>query len=226
MVGLNKTYSRVFLFTSGVLIFGLLIPYSKNEMWAFILLLFLSAILFVFVFVLVNAVEKLVKNKFSSVRELQFLFVILVFLYAGIYFLLGLADIDERLIRGLREIREYSNYKLYTVNGFFEYLHDVFLTYFNSLYYSIVIMSTLGDSGIVIKNTFVRLIVVSQVIATLSLTIFKIVEHYSNHSLVEARMSELKILNEIKNINRDGLEDGKPRLLKELLRKIFNKHKR
>ncbi|MGP8294585.1 hypothetical protein ACT3XD_10435, partial [Halomonas sp. AOP7-B1-5] len=95
-----------------------------------------------------------------------------------------------------------------------------------SLYYSIVIMSTLGDSGIVIKNTFVRLIVVSQVIATLSLTIFKIVEHYSNHSLVEARMSELKILNEIKNINRDGLEDGKPRLLKELLRKIFNKHKR
>ncbi|MGP8296361.1 hypothetical protein ACT3XD_19670, partial [Halomonas sp. AOP7-B1-5] len=131
MVGLNKTYSRVFLFTSGVLIFGLLIPYSKNEMWAFILLLFLSAILFVFVFVLVNAVEKLVKNKFSSVRELQFLFVILVFLYAGIYFLLGLADIDERLIRGLREIREYSNYKLYTVNGFFEYLHDVFLTYFN-----------------------------------------------------------------------------------------------
>ncbi len=137
-------------------------------------------------------------------QELKFLFVTLVTTGAGSYFLIGIIDYKEEMISGLREIKEISEYGIYTFDGFSRYFKDVVNTYLNSVYYSIAVMSTLGDSKIVLEGGFARVIVAIQVVMTVSLTVFKIGEFYREQSSKEAKKSEARILDSVSNISKSG----------------------
>jgi hypothetical protein len=116
-------------------------------------------------------------------------------------FFIGVIDAKEQMISGLREIKAVDNYDLFSFDGFFSYFQDLTLTYLNSLYYSVVVMATLGDSKIVAEDGFSRIIIAFEVGAALSLTIFKIGEYYSERSSAEIMETERRILSEVQKIN-------------------------
>jgi|TARA_R110002110_G_scaffold60683_1_gene170642 hypothetical protein len=193
-------YGKVFLLTGGVFIIGLAAPYAKGIFWAIILLVLLALALIVNALYLINTAHKLLKFNFNSFQDIKFLFIIMAFLYSAVYFYISVFDAEGSLISGLRQIEYYSYYEFYSLDGFLEYFQDMLFTYLNSLYYSVVVMATLGDSGVVVEHTVVRMLVASQVLILFSLTIFKIVEFYSENSYLETNRLEKNILRNIKDI--------------------------
>ncbi len=180
---------------------GLVIPYARGNSLAGVLLVLLAIALYYYIGkLLIDVINQLSKNE-TSIKELKFLLITLAVLCAGGYFFIGVIDAKEQMISGLREIKTDDNYDLFSFDGFFSYFQDLTATYLNSLYYSIVVMATLGDSRIAAEGGFTRIIVVFEVGTALSLTIFKIGEYYSEYSSAEAKKIEGRILNEIKKIN-------------------------
>ena len=144
-------------------------------------------------------VIKACSSKQASIHELKFLYITLCFTCAGGYFFFGVMDSKEVTISGLRVIKEYSEYELYTFDGGFCYFQDLFNTYLNSIYYSVVVMGTIGDSNISVNGGFARFIVCFEVATALAITIFKIGEYFSEESSKEAKASEKRIIEAFKN---------------------------
>ena len=201
MEDLTRIYSKNLFFTACVFVMGLVIPYARGHSLAGALLVLLAIVLYGYIGKLLTDVIKQLSKSETSIKELKFLFVTLAVLCAGGYFFIGVIDAKEQMISGLREIKADNKYDLFSFDGFFSYFQDLTFTYLNSLYYSIVVMATLGDSKIVAEGGFTRIIVAFQVGTALSLTIFKIGEYYSERSSEEAKKTEGRILNEVQKIN-------------------------
>lgn len=209
MEDLTKIYSKNLFFTACVFFMGLGIPYAKGNSIAGLLLIFLAIVLYIYIGKLLIDVINRLSHKESSIRELKFLFVTLAVLCAGGYFFIGVIDVKEQMISGLRVIKPDDSYELLSFNGFVRYFHDLTFTYLNSLYYSTVIMATLGDSKIIAEGVFTRMIVAFEVGVALSLTIFKIGEYYRELSVTEAKQTEQRIISEVKNVNLSFTVDPK-----------------
>jgi len=201
MEDLTRIYSKNLFFTACVFFLGLVIPYARGNSLAGVLLILLAIGLYGYIGKLLIDVIKQLSKKETSIKELKFLFITLAVLCAGGYFFIGVIDAKEQMISGLREIKAGENYDLFSFDGFFSYFQDLTFTYLNSLYYSIVVMTTLGDSKIVAEGGFTRIIVGFEVGTALSLTIFKIGEYYSERSSAEAKEIEVRILSEVQKIN-------------------------
>lgn len=201
MQDLTRIYSKNLFFTACVFVMGLVIPYARGHSLAVALLSLLAIILYGYIGkLLIDVIKQLSKNE-TSIKELKFLFITLAVLCAGAYFFIGVIDAEEQMISGIREIKADENYDFLSFGGFFSYFQDITLTYLNSLYYSVVVMATLGDSKIVAEGAFTRVIVAFEVGTALSLTIFKIGEYYSERSSAEVKETEGRILSEIQKIN-------------------------
>ena len=201
MEDLTRIYSKNLFFTACVFALGLVLPYGRGNSIAGLILIFLAVILYGYIGKLLVDVIKRLSHTETSINALKFLFITLAVLCAGGYFFIGIIDGKEQMISGLREIKPDGAYDLYSFDGFFDYFQDLTFTYLNSLYYSIVVMATLGDSKIVAEGGFTRIIVAFEVGVALSLTIFKIGEYYSERSSEEAKAREKRILNEVQSIN-------------------------
>ncbi|MGM8224936.1 hypothetical protein ACSV5M_00040 [Cellvibrio sp. ARAG 10.3] len=201
MEDLSKIYSKNLFFTACVFALGLVIPYGRGNTIAGLLLIFLALVLYGYIGKLLMDVIKRLSHKEASIKELKFLFITLAVLCAGAYFFIGVIDGEEQMISGLREIKDGRAYDLHSFDGLFDYFQDLTFTYLNSVYYSIVVMATLGDSKIVAEGWFPRIIIAFEVGVALSLTIFKIGEYYSDRSSEEAKERERRIINEVQNIN-------------------------
>ncbi|MEO9944723.1 hypothetical protein [Paraglaciecola sp.] len=199
MDDLTKIYSKNLFFTLCVFFVGLALPYSRDSALAILLLILLVFLLFAYLGKLLLDVIKRVSHSDTSIKELRYLFITLAILCAGSYFFIGIIDSKEQMISGLREIKVEASYELNTLSGFFGYAQDLVSTYLNSLYYSIVVMSTLGDSKIIVEGGIPRFIIAFEVGAALSLTVFKIGEHYSKRSTLEAKATENRIIEAVKS---------------------------
>ncbi|MDX1750351.1 MAG: ion channel [Methylophaga sp.] len=209
MEDLNRIYLKNVFFTSCAFMMGLVLPYAKGNSLAMFLLIILAIILYRYIGNLLIDVIKRLSHQETSLKELKFFFITLVILCAGGYFFIGVLDAEEQMLSGLREIKLDAEYELYSVEGFFTYFNDLIFTYLNSLYYSIVVMATLGDSKIVVEGSFTRLIVAFEVVTALTLTIFKIGEYYSELSAVASNQAENRIVSEVKKINPKYVVDPK-----------------
>ena len=201
MEDLTRIYSKNMFFTACVFTMGLVVPYARGNSLAVVLLILLAIVLYGYIGKLLVDVVKQVSQKETSIKELKYLFITLVVLCAGGYFFIGIIDAKEQMISGLREIKADDKYDFLSLDGFFGYFLDLTFTYLNSLYYSMVVMATLGDSKIVAEGGFTRIIVAFEVGIALSLTIFKIGEYYSERSSAEAKETESRTLSEVQKIN-------------------------
>ena len=229
MKELSRIYSRNLFFSACVFIMGLIIPYSRGNSVAMLLLFFLGIVLYGYVGKLLVDVIKRLSHKETSIKELKFLFLTLAVLCAGSYFFIGVIDVEQKMISGLREIKPDAKYVLFSFNGFFRYFQDLAFTYMNSLYYSIVVMATLGDSEIIVKGGFTRIIVAFEVSTAISLTIFKIGEYYSELSSAEAKETENRIVSEVQKINPSYIVDPDAGFLERTFMKLtikFSRHRK
>lgn len=128
------------------------------------------------------------------------------------------------MISGLRQIKSEDEYQLSSFDGFFRYFQDLMFTYLNSLYYSVAVMATLGDSKIIAEGGFTRLIVTFEVGTALSLTIFKIGEYHSQRSSAEMKAVEKRIINEVKKIDPNFKVDLEAGFLDRILMKFKTKY--
>jgi hypothetical protein len=207
MEDLTRIYSKNLFFTASVFVMGLALPYSRGNFLAGLSLSILAIVLYLYVGKLLVDVIQRLSLKSTSTKELKFLFITLAVLCAGSYFFIGVIDVKEQMISGVREIKPDAEYRLYSFDGFFSYFQDLVFTYLNSLYYSIVVMATLGDSKIVVEGGITRIIVAFEVGTALSLTIFKIGEYYSDRSSIEAKETEARIVSELKKITSNYAVD-------------------
>lgn len=201
MDDLVRIYAKNIFFTACVFVMGFVIPYARGNFMAQSLLMLLALVLYFYIFKLLIAVISRLGKTETSINDLKFLFITLAVLCAGAYFFIGVIDASEKMLSGLRAIKPDSEYDLYSLKGSFAYFQDLSFTYLNSLYYSIVVMVTLGDSKIVVEGGITRLIVAFEVATALSLTIFKIGEYYRELSSKEARETESRIVDEVQKIN-------------------------
>lgn len=209
MEDLTRIYSRNLFFTASVFAMGLMIPYAKGNTLAVTLLILLAIILYCYIGKLLVEIIMQLSKRATSIKELKFLFITLAVLCAGGYFFIGVVDSAEKMISNLRHIKTKDCYNLLSIDGFLDYFLDLILTYLNSLYYSIVVMATLGDSKIIAEGIFTRIIIVFEVGTALSLTIFKIGEFFSERSSAETKKFERRILNEVQKINPSYIVDPK-----------------
>lgn len=207
MDDLARIYAKNLFFTACVFVMGFVIPYARGNVTAQSLLIFLALVLYFYIFKLLMAVISRLSKKETSINDLKFLFITLAVLCAGAYFFIGVVDVSEKMLSGVRAIKPDSEYDLYSVQGSFTYFQDLSFTYLNSLYYSIVVMATLGDSKIVVEGGLTRLIVAFEVATAISLTIFKIGEYYRELSAKEAKETEGRIVTEVQKINPNYIVD-------------------
>ena len=132
--------------------------------------------------------------------RLKFFFITLAVVSAGAYFFIAIIDSKEQMIAGLREVEAEQVYNFQSLNGLMAYARDLVSTYLNSLYYSIVVMATLGDSTITAHGGLTRVIVAFEVATALSLTVFKIGGYYGERATLEAKQSESRIIRELQNV--------------------------
>ena len=83
------------------------------------MLFFLGIVLYGYVGKLLVDVIKRLSHKETSIKELKFLFLTLAVLCAGSYFFIGVIDVEQKMISGLREIKPDAKYVLFSFNGFF-----------------------------------------------------------------------------------------------------------
>ena len=226
MEDLTRIYLKNLFFTACVFVLGLVIPYARGNSLAGALLILLAIVLYGYIGKLLIDVIKQLSKKKTSIKELKFLFITLAVMCAGGYFFIGVIDAKEQMISGLREIKADDKYDLFSFDGFFSYFQDLTFTYLNSLYYSVVVMATLGDSKIVVEGGFTRVIVAFEVGTALSLTIFKVGEYYSERSSAEAKETEGRILSEVQKINPSYTVDSEAGFLERTCMKLTIKFSR
>ncbi|EKO3833953.1 hypothetical protein NTH52_004972 [Vibrio harveyi] len=200
MKQLNDIYKKNGIFILFIFLLGFSIPYIKDKPFVQFLAMVFALGLYIWNAYILIQVIKAVSSKQSSIHELKFLYITLGITCAAGYFYYGVMDAKELTISGLRAVKDYSHYELYTFDGAFEYFKDLFDTYLNSIYYSIVVMGTLGDSLIIVKGGFARFIVGFEVATALSITVFKVGEYFSDASSKETKASEDRIISEINRI--------------------------
>ncbi|KFF70513.1 hypothetical protein IW01_10170 [Pectobacterium brasiliense] len=211
----QNIYSKNLFFILFIFIISLCIPYAKSN--PFKITLFLGSLsLYAYMFIILLNVIKRVSDPRISINELKFLFITIAAFYSGCYFFLATIDQKEIMISGIREVNASLNYDFYSFTGFYDYAKDIFITYLNCVYYSVMIMATLGDSNIEASGGIAKLLVASEVGLTLTITIFKVGEYYSLRSSQEALEMEKNIIRRIDSINRPSLT-----LKEKIFRVIF-----
>lgn len=135
---------------------------------------------------------KVLENNNTTLEELKVLLFGLVALFAAFYFFISVIDIEEKAISGIRVIKAREEYDFNCYADMADYFLDIVKTYLNSLYYSIVVMVTLGDSSIIVKSHLVRFFVAAEVLSVLFITLFKVTSYYDGVS--ERKHEELKSL--------------------------------
>ncbi|WP_224553014.1 hypothetical protein [Pectobacterium versatile] len=217
MENVQKIYSKNLIFILFVFIISFLLPYAKSDIFSG-LLLSASLILYVYMFIILLNVIRRVNDPDISIKELKFLFITIAVFYSGCYFFLATVDKDEMVISGIREMELLVHYDFCSFNGFYNYAKDIFSTYLNCVYYSIMIMATLGDSNIEASGGIAKFLVASEVGVTLTITIFKIGEYYSLRASQETKEMEKNIIGKIDNLSRPSQT-----LIEKILKIIFKK---
>lgn len=179
---------------------GFVLPYIRGNAIFISLWMIMAVFLYGYVFKLLIDVINSVNKKNVSINDLKFLFITLAILCASGYFFVAITDAGQNSISGLRVIKADSEYDFNSFKGPVDYFIDIARTYLNSLYYSIVVMATIGDSTISVKGELPRVIIAFEVTTALTLTIFKIGTYYSEQSSNEAKATEYRIVNEIKKL--------------------------
>lgn len=224
MEDITKIYSKNLFFTACVFIMGFVLPYIRENTISLSLWMILAAFLYGYIFKLLIDVIKSLNKKDTSINELKFLFITLAILCASGYFFVAITDAGQNSISGLRVIKADSKYDFNSFKGPVDYFIDIARTYLNSLYYSIVVMATIGDSTISVKGELPRVIIAFEVTTALTLTIFKIGKYYSELSSNEAKATEDRIVNEIKkatnNYNYPATKSGFSKIVDFLKRKV------
>nr|WP_321239370.1 ion channel [uncultured Tolumonas sp.] len=196
---LNKIYKQNLFLTLAIFFATIGLPFSKN--WAIlqpaIFIIYLCC--YVFISYLMSSLVKKVLSKESSIQELRFLYLTLIIVCASGYFLFSIIDMKGTMISGLSEIHDITSYKLNSFNGLLSYFNDLVFTFINSIYYSIVVMATIGDSSVTLHNGFPRMLVAFEVAMTISLTVFKISSLYNKESSEDLLKLKNEIIKEINN---------------------------
>ncbi|QQG30193.1 hypothetical protein JFY74_09315 [Pectobacterium carotovorum] len=200
----QEIYSKNLFFILFIFIISLCIPYANNNLFKIFLLLGTLS-LYLYMFIILLNVTKRVSDPKISIKELKFLFITIAAFYSGCYFFLATVDQNEVMISGIREVNASLDYDFYSLSGFYDYAKDIFNTYLNCVYYSVMIMATLGDSNIEASGGIAKLLVASEVGLTLTITIFKVGEYYSLRSSQEAQEMEKNIISRIDSLSRPSL---------------------
>lgn len=199
MEKIRKTFFLNFITLILALLLAAIIPLSRGYFWLQVTVI----LLFIFSYIMLTYfLIRLVKHceaDVSHLADLKFLLITILFVFATLYFLLASFDSSEKIIFGLRGYPKDKKIAIDGVLSFLDYMQDLFLTYFNSLYYSAVVMATLGDSGMGVKNIVPRIFVATQLIVTYSLIIFKLSEYFNDRSGIAAKESEDRIVNSIRS---------------------------
>ena len=214
----SEIYKKNLIFTFFVFVLGFSIPYIQGITILQVLATILGLMLYLWSGYILIQVIKEVSKKQTSIQELKFLYITLALTCAAMYFYYGVMDSKEETIYGIRAIKDFQSYQIYTFKGAFEYFKDLFDTYLNSIYYSVVVMGTLGDSVISVKGGLGRLIVGFEVATALSITVFKIGEHYSELSSREVKASEQKILEAVDRLKPCSGRHKSSRILSRICR--------
>lgn len=129
-----------------------------------------------------------VRNK-SDYRVVPFYLSILLF-YSLAYTFAAVASPVGGFISGLHPVME--PHQTYQTTDLIDIYSALFNLFFDSIYYSVSIMTTLGDGSIQPKG-IIKLIVASHVGFTFFVTVYGVAEYFSNQSSKELR-KELAIL--------------------------------
>ena len=166
------------------------------------LLLFALAIMaYVYTFYSIGRLISEYKNYPKTDNALVQLYLNMLFTFSSAYFFLAAIDIDENMISGLRAMNPHFSHN-YSLIGVVEYFNGLGFTFVNCVYYSLVVMATLGDSSVVLKNTLPRTIVMFQVGYTIWLTGYALASHFSNKSTEEIKKVEENLTSQISHIGK------------------------
>lgn len=182
MIGRKKFLFGIFKVTLSIFVLAISLYFVKDNAWAVGCIIALGLLIYIDIFIKINVGVKKITDDKPTLKDLKFLLFSLITMYAAAYFFISIIDVDEELISGIRMIKLEGEYDFSSCNDWVEYISDIVKTYFNSLYYSVVVMVTLGDSSIIIKGYIVRFFVVAEVLSVLFVTLFKVTEYYDNIS--------------------------------------------
>ncbi|NHN37203.1 two pore domain potassium channel family protein [Pseudomaricurvus alcaniphilus] len=225
---LRRIYAKNLFFTGCVICIGFISPYTENTSLAAYLLVVLVLALYGYIGKLLMSIVSVLGKPKSSMHELKFLVITLATTCASGYFYIGIIDPGEKMISGLREIGPIEQYQIYTLDGCFTYFQDLIHTYLNSLYYSIVVMATLGDSNIVAEGGFTRIVVAFEVGTALTLTVFTLGEYYSGQSSLHSKAAENRIIEKIDELDPSYICGSSAGIFKRVfkLTKLCSRHRK
>lgn len=127
MKQLNDIYKKNGIFILFIFLLGFSIPYIKDKPFVQFLAMVFALGLYIWNAYILIQVIKAVSSKQSSIHELKFLYITLGITCAAGYFYYGVMDAKELTISGLRAVKDYSHYELYTFDGAFEYFKDLLI---------------------------------------------------------------------------------------------------
>jgi hypothetical protein len=173
-----------------ILIFGFPVLGNSAGTWgsAFGILLGISGI-FVLAFGLILFLKKWDARNKSDYQLTPFYIELFIF-YSLAYTFAAVASPEGGFISGLYPILEVN--QSYQTANLFEVYSKLIHLFMDSIYYSVVIMTTLGD-GSIQPNNIMKMVVISHVGFTVYVTVFGVAEYFSNQSSKDLK-KELAIL--------------------------------
>ena len=193
----------VFIIVTSVLLVSW-IPLASELGKLFLLLL--AMVVYVYMFFSIGKLISEYKSYPKTDNALVQLYLNILLTFSSAYFFLSAIDIDENMITGLRAMSPHFS-EDYSFIGVIDYFNGLGFTFVNCIYYSLVVMATLGDSSIVLKDTLPRTIVMFQVGYTIWLTGYALANHFNNKSTEELKKVENNLKSEISHIRTVNNQD-------------------
>ncbi len=188
-------YKKNFLIAAGSFVIVLFLPYATElARW---LMMALALTLYVYLgYMMVKLAEECMRPA-TSLERLRFLYITIGLFFASGYFFLAAIDSGEEMIKNVRVFCS-TDCSYPGFDGFSERIQETTYTYLNALYYSIVVMTTLGDSKITVEGGLARPLVAAEVLMSIGMTVFKLAQYYNDMASKEARSTEDRLVREIR----------------------------
>ncbi len=198
MENIRKTFILNFVSLVVAILIVAVIPLSKGYFWLQLILVALFVLSYISLAYFIARVVRHCENDISHLEDLKFLLITILFVFATIYFLLASFDKSQSMLSGFRGYPG-GEFAIDGVVPLLNYIQGLLLTYFNSLYYSVVVMATLGDSGMSVTNIVPRMFVAAQLTITYSLIVFKLSEYFNSRAELAAKESEDRIVKSMRS---------------------------
>ncbi|WP_151194732.1 hypothetical protein [Methylophaga frappieri] len=172
----------------GTFAIGLMTPIASD--WIKLIILLSALILFIGCFISILSIANTYNNRASSINGIISLYLDTVMLFASAYFFTSVIDSGDSIVFGISQVCMQSECYLNSLVQA-QSLVDAFM---DSIYLSVLVMTTSGDSSIGVGEGWGRWLVIFQLFTTVYISLVGLANYFSHKSSRELADMEERVI--------------------------------